>query len=123
MGRLRGDRPDVMESQIGRLPRLRQRAALSERLAVQGDVEPDHEVIAWPHEEVPPWSFIRGLRARVLTDDWQPNPEVGGEMHVLVEEETAYCGMCELIALRDPTLDPTRARDRARPLGCGAHRR
>jgi uncharacterized cupin superfamily protein len=27
------------------------------------------------------------------TEVWKPDPEVGGEMHVLVESETAYVGM------------------------------
>jgi uncharacterized cupin superfamily protein len=31
--------------------------------------------------------------SNVATIEWQPDPEVGGEMHVLVEEETAYVGM------------------------------
>ena len=39
--------------------------------------------------ELHPGVFV----SNVLTDDWQPDPEVGGEIHVLVEEETAYCGM------------------------------
>ena len=40
--------------------------------------------------ELHPGVFV----SSVLTDDWQPDPEVGGEaVHVLVEEETAYCGM------------------------------
>src|SRR5882672_4919138 len=33
------------------------------------------------------------LVSNVMTDDWRPDPVVGGEMHVLVEEETAYAGM------------------------------
>jgi uncharacterized cupin superfamily protein len=39
--------------------------------------------------ELHPGVFV----SNVLTDDWQPDSEVGGEIHVLVEEETAYCGM------------------------------
>ena len=27
------------------------------------------------------------------TDDWEPDPEVGGEVHVLIGEEGAYAGM------------------------------
>jgi uncharacterized cupin superfamily protein len=38
-----------------------------------------------------------------MTDDWQPDPEVGGEMHVLVEEETAYAGMSRFTNDADPT--------------------
>jgi uncharacterized cupin superfamily protein len=39
--------------------------------------------------EVHPGVFV----SNVMTDDWLPDPEVDGEMHVLVEEETAYAGM------------------------------
>ena len=39
--------------------------------------------------EVHPGVFV----SNVMTDHWLPDPEVGGEMHVLVEEETAYAGM------------------------------
>ncbi len=31
--------------------------------------------------------------SNVATDDWQPDPETGGEMHVLYEGEGAYVGM------------------------------
>ena len=39
--------------------------------------------------EVHPGVFV----SNVMTDDWLPDPEVDGEMHVLVEDETAYAGM------------------------------
>ena len=39
--------------------------------------------------EVHPGVFV----SNVATGEWQPDPEVGGEMHVLVEDETAYVGM------------------------------
>jgi len=39
--------------------------------------------------ELHPGVFV----SNVMTDEWRPDPEVGGEMHVLVEEETAYVGM------------------------------
>ena len=39
--------------------------------------------------EVHPGVFV----SSVATTDWQADPEVGGEMHVLVEDETAYVGM------------------------------
>ena len=39
--------------------------------------------------EVHPGVFV----SNVTTNDWEPDPEVGGEMHVLVEDETAYVGM------------------------------
>jgi uncharacterized cupin superfamily protein len=39
--------------------------------------------------EVHPGVFV----SNVATNEWQADPEVGGEMHVLVEEETAYVGM------------------------------
>ena len=40
--------------------------------------------------------------SNVMTDDWLPDPEVGGEMHVLVEEETAYAGMSRFMTSADP---------------------
>jgi uncharacterized cupin superfamily protein len=39
--------------------------------------------------EVHPGVFL----SNVSTDEWRLDPEVGGEMHVLVEEETAYVGL------------------------------
>jgi uncharacterized cupin superfamily protein len=39
--------------------------------------------------EVHPGVFV----SNVTTTDWKPDPEVGAEMHVLVEDETAYVGM------------------------------
>src|SRR5215212_8422840 len=39
--------------------------------------------------EVHPGVFV----SNVQTDEWTPDPEVGAEMHVLVEEETAYAGL------------------------------
>lgn len=53
--------------------------------------------------EVHPGVFVSNVR----TDDWVPDPEVGGEMHVLVEDETAYAGMSrftEKALLRSWTL-------------------
>ena len=44
--------------------------------------------------ELDPGVFV----SNVLADEWQPDPEVGGEIHVLVEEETAYCGMSRFTA-------------------------
>ena len=38
--------------------------------------------------ELHPGVFV----SNVMTDEWRPDPEVGGEMHVLVEDETAYVG-------------------------------
>ena len=31
--------------------------------------------------------------SNVATSAWQPDPEVGGDLHVLVEDERAYAGM------------------------------
>jgi uncharacterized cupin superfamily protein len=31
--------------------------------------------------------------SNIATDAWRPDPEVGGEMHVLVEDDTAYVGL------------------------------
>ena len=39
--------------------------------------------------EVHPGIFVSNTATKV----WKPDPEVGGEMHVLVEDETAYVGM------------------------------
>jgi uncharacterized cupin superfamily protein len=39
--------------------------------------------------EVQPGVFV----SSIATDEWVPDPEVGGEMHVLVEDESAYAGM------------------------------
>ena len=39
--------------------------------------------------EVHPGVFV----SNVATDEWQFDPEVGGEMHVLVEGEGGYAGM------------------------------
>jgi uncharacterized cupin superfamily protein len=50
--------------------------------------------------EVHPGVFV----SNVTTDEWQPDPEVGGEMHVLVEDETAYVGMSRFRDMAD--LEP-----------------
>ena len=39
--------------------------------------------------EVHPGVFV----SKVTTDAWESDPEVGGEMHVLVSEEGAFAGM------------------------------
>jgi uncharacterized cupin superfamily protein len=36
------------------------------------------------------------------TEDWRPDPEVGGELHVLVEQETAYAGMSRFGDIANP---------------------
>ncbi len=38
----------------------------------------------------------------VTTDQWKPDPEVGGEMHVLFEGATTYAGMSRFTSLADP---------------------
>ena len=48
--------------------------------------------------EVRPGVFV----SNVATDEWEPDPEVGGEMHVLVEAEGAYAGMSRFLDLADP---------------------
>jgi uncharacterized cupin superfamily protein len=50
--------------------------------------------------EVHPGVFV----SNVTTNEWQPDPEVGGEMHVLAEEETAYVGMSRFRDMAD--LEP-----------------
>lgn len=48
--------------------------------------------------EAHPGIFI----SNVATDEWKADPEVGGEMHVLVEDETAYAGMSRFLDVADP---------------------
>jgi len=38
----------------------------------------------------------------VGTDDWRFDPEVGGDMHILVEDETAYAGLDRFTATPPP---------------------
>ncbi len=56
--------------------------------------------------EVHPGAFV----SNVSTNEWQPDPEVGGEMHVLVEDETAYAGMSRFrgVAVPQPWTLPER---------------
>lgn len=35
--------------------------------------------------------------SNVTTGDWEPDPETGGEMHVLFEGESAYVGMSRFL--------------------------
>ncbi len=39
--------------------------------------------------EIHPGVFV----SSTSTEDWEPDPEVGGEMHVLVEDDTAFAGL------------------------------
>jgi uncharacterized cupin superfamily protein len=39
--------------------------------------------------------------SNIATDEWKPDPEVGGEMHVLVEDERAYVGMSRFLDVPD----------------------
>jgi uncharacterized cupin superfamily protein len=48
--------------------------------------------------EVHPGIFV----SNVVTDDWMPDAEVGGEMHVLVEDDHAYAGMSRFVDVADP---------------------
>ncbi len=43
--------------------------------------------------EIQPGVFVSSL----ATNEWRPDAEVGGEMHVLVEDETAYAGMSRFV--------------------------
>ena len=47
--------------------------------------------------EVHPGVFV----SNVTTNEWKSDPEVGGEMHVLVEGETAYVGMSRFLDVAD----------------------
>lgn len=40
--------------------------------------------------------------SNIATDRWVADPEVGGEMHVLVEAATAYVGMSRFLTVSDP---------------------
>jgi hypothetical protein len=48
--------------------------------------------------EIHPGVFVSSTAA----EDWRPDREVGGELHVLVEDETAYAGMSRFGAVTDP---------------------
>ena len=48
--------------------------------------------------EVHPGVFV----SSIATNEWEPDPEVGGEMHVLVEDERAYAGMSRFLDFADP---------------------
>ena len=47
--------------------------------------------------EVHPGVFV----SNIATDQWKPDPEVGAEMHVLVEREGAYAGMSRFLEVAD----------------------
>src|SRR5438552_25511 len=49
--------------------------------------------------------------SNVATDDWRPDPEVGGEMHVLVEDETAYVGLSRFSDVTEPAPWTLRERE------------
>jgi len=42
--------------------------------------------------------------SNVATDEWKPDPEVGGEMHVIVEVDGHYAGMSRFTAAGDPDV-------------------
>ena len=48
--------------------------------------------------EVHPGVFV----SKVTTDDWASDPEVGGEMHVLVSAEDGFAGMSRYLVRPDP---------------------
>jgi uncharacterized cupin superfamily protein len=48
--------------------------------------------------EVGPGVFV----SRVDTDEWTPDPEVGGDQHVLVAVEGAFVGMSRFVGVSDP---------------------
>jgi uncharacterized cupin superfamily protein len=48
--------------------------------------------------EIYPGVFV----SSTATEEWRPDPEVGGELHVLVEAETAYAGMSRFGDVADP---------------------
>src|SRR5207244_10689082 len=47
--------------------------------------------------EVHPGIFV----SNIATTEWMPDPEVGGEMHVLVEEARTYVGMSRFLEIGD----------------------
>ena len=46
--------------------------------------------------EVHPGIFVSNLDAA----DWQPDPDVGGEMHVLIDDSDGYAGMSRFVEAR-----------------------
>jgi uncharacterized cupin superfamily protein len=50
--------------------------------------------------EVHPGVFV----SNIATDDWRRDPEVGGEMHVLVEDDDTYAGLSRFVEATDPTV-------------------
>ena len=68
--------------------------------------------------EVHPGVFV----SNVTTNEWDLDPEVGGEMHVLVEGETAYVGMSRFRDKSDlepySLPAPSRGSTRHRPRPC-----
>jgi len=39
--------------------------------------------------------------SKIATEEWEPDPETGGEMHVLFEGEGAYVGMARFLDVAD----------------------
>jgi uncharacterized cupin superfamily protein len=48
--------------------------------------------------EVYPGVYVSSL----TTDEWRPDAEVGGEMHVLVEDADTYAGLSRFVDIADP---------------------
>jgi uncharacterized cupin superfamily protein len=48
--------------------------------------------------EIHPGVFV----SSTATEDWRPDPEVGGALHVLLEDETAYAGMSRFGDVANP---------------------
>lgn len=40
--------------------------------------------------------------SNIATTEWAPDPEVGGEMHVLIAGDGAYAGMSRFLDVADP---------------------
>jgi hypothetical protein len=48
--------------------------------------------------EVGPGVFV----SRIDADDWTPDPEVGGDQHVLAAVDGAFVGMSRFVGVADP---------------------
>ena len=117
MGRLRGDSAGCYcESQIGRLPADFGRGRISERLAVRADrgARSRSDSVAargGTAVELHPGVFV----SRVLTDDWDPTRRSAARCTCSSRKRQPIAACRDSSPVRDRALDPTRARDRARP--------
>ena len=58
-----------------------------------------HPAASGGNVEVHPGVFV----SNIATDQWEPDPEVGGEMHILVGEPDGFGGMTRYDVAPEPT--------------------